>query len=132
MPYSVRPYGLQPASLRCPWNSPDKNTEVGCPSLLQEIFLTQGLSPGLLHGRQVLYYLSHREAPDLLMRVHKAEMPHVGPPSRKLSALAGLKMATFICAFIWPFLGVYTCRESEKENYKACSCQVRPYPDDLV
>ena len=28
-------------------------------SLLQGIFLTQGLNPGLLHCRQILYYLSH-------------------------------------------------------------------------
>ena len=31
--------------------------------LLQGIFLTQGLNPGLLHCRQVLYYLSHQESP---------------------------------------------------------------------
>ena len=28
--------------------------------LLQGIFLTQGLNLGLLHYRQILYYLSHR------------------------------------------------------------------------
>ena len=28
---------------------------------LQGIFLTQGLNPGLLHCRQILYYLSHRD-----------------------------------------------------------------------
>ena len=27
----------------CPWNSPEKNTGVGCRALLQGIFLTQGL-----------------------------------------------------------------------------------------
>ena len=34
--------------LLCPWNSPGKNTGVGCYSLLQGIFLTQGSNPGLL------------------------------------------------------------------------------------
>ena len=29
----------------CPWDSPGKNTGVGCHFLLQEIFLTQGLNP---------------------------------------------------------------------------------------
>ena len=38
----------------CPWNSPGKHTRVGCRSLLQKIFLTQGLNPGLLHCRQIL------------------------------------------------------------------------------
>ncbi|KAB0361994.1 hypothetical protein FD754_006150, partial [Muntiacus muntjak] len=36
-----------------------KNTGVGCHFLLQEIFLTQGLNPGLPHSRQTLYRLSH-------------------------------------------------------------------------
>ena len=29
---------MEPASLPCPWNSPGKNTEVGCHSLFQGIF----------------------------------------------------------------------------------------------
>ena len=43
------------------WNSPGKNTGVDCHSLLQRIFLTQGLNSGLLHCRQILYHLSYRE-----------------------------------------------------------------------
>ena len=34
--------------LLCPWNSPGKNTGVGCHTLFQGIFPTQGLNPGLL------------------------------------------------------------------------------------
>ena len=49
--------------LLCPWNSPGKNTGVGCHSFLQEIFPTQGLSQGLLHYRQLLYQLSHQGSP---------------------------------------------------------------------
>ena len=37
-----------------------KNTGVGCHSLLQEIFPTQGLNPGIPHCRQTLYRLSHQ------------------------------------------------------------------------
>ena len=33
------------------WNSPGKNTGVGCHFLLQGIFLTQGSNPGLPHCR---------------------------------------------------------------------------------
>ena len=40
------------------WVSPGRNTEVGSPSLLQGIFPTEGLHPGLLHCRQILYHLS--------------------------------------------------------------------------
>ena len=44
-------------------NSPGKNTGVGCHTLLQGIFLTQGLNPGLPHCRQILYCLSHQRSP---------------------------------------------------------------------
>ena len=36
-----------------------KNPGVGSHFLLQQIYLTQGLNPGLLHCRQILYHLSH-------------------------------------------------------------------------
>ena len=38
----------QPHRLLCPWDSPGKNTGVGCLSFLQGIFLTQGRKLGLL------------------------------------------------------------------------------------
>ena len=44
----------------CPWNSLGQNTGVGSLSLLQGIFPTQGLNPGLPHCRQTLYQLSHK------------------------------------------------------------------------
>ena len=40
-----------------------KNTGVGCHSLLQGIFLTQGLNLGLPHYRQILYCLHHQGSP---------------------------------------------------------------------
>ena len=43
------PILCNPARLLCPWESPGKNTGVGCHFLLQGIFPTQGLNPGLLH-----------------------------------------------------------------------------------
>ena len=49
--------------LLCSWNSPGKNTGVCSHSFLQGIFLTQGLDPGLLHFRQILYCLSHQGSP---------------------------------------------------------------------
>ena len=42
------------------WNSPGKNTGMGCCSFLQGNFLTQGSNPGFLHRRQILYPLSHQ------------------------------------------------------------------------
>ena len=43
-----------------PWGFLGKSTGVGCHFLLQGIFPTQGLNPGLLHCRQTLYHLSHQ------------------------------------------------------------------------
>ena len=57
------PMDYSPARLLCPWGSPGKNTGVGCPSLLQEVFPTQGSNPGLSHCRQILYCLSHQGSP---------------------------------------------------------------------
>ena len=42
------PHGLQPPRLLCPWDSPGKNTGVGCHALLQGIFLTQGPNRSLM------------------------------------------------------------------------------------
>ena len=58
MSNSLRPHGLYPTSLLCPWDSPVKNTGAGCHSLLQGIFLNQEWNLGLLHCRQILYFLS--------------------------------------------------------------------------
>ena len=41
------PHRRQPTRLCCPWDSPGKNTGVGCHFLLQGIFPTQGLDPGI-------------------------------------------------------------------------------------
>ena len=43
-----------------PWDFPGKNIGVGCHFLLQRIFPTQGLNPGLPDCRQTLYHLSHQ------------------------------------------------------------------------
>ena len=41
---TLQRYGLQPARLLCPWDSPGKNTGVGCHVLFQEKTLQQGLN----------------------------------------------------------------------------------------
>jgi len=54
----------------CPWNSPGQNTWVGSLSLIQGIFPTQVLNPGLPHWRwDDLCQLSHREARPLINHV---------------------------------------------------------------
>ena len=56
----LRPH-RQLTRLLCPWDSPGKNTGVGCHAL-QGIFATQGLNPCLLvsyTGRRFLYHQRH-------------------------------------------------------------------------
>ena len=51
--HSVVSESLGSHGLYSPWNSPGQNTGVDSFSLLQGIFLTQGLNPGLLQCRQM-------------------------------------------------------------------------------
>ena len=60
---SLQLYELQPARLLCPWDSPGKNTEVGCHFLLQEIVLLQGSNPHLLHWQVDSLPLNHQGTP---------------------------------------------------------------------
>ena len=48
-----------------PWGFLGKSTGVGCRFLFQGIFSTQGLNPGLLHCKQMLYRLSQQGSPIL-------------------------------------------------------------------
>ena len=52
--------------LYSPCSSPGQNTGVGSLSLLQGIIPTQGLNPGVLHCRWILYQLSHKGSPRIL------------------------------------------------------------------
>ena len=45
MSNSMRPHGLQPSRLLCPWDSPDKDTAVGCHFLLQGVLPNPGIEP---------------------------------------------------------------------------------------
>ena len=55
---SLRPHGLQPARLLCPWDAPGEDTGVGWRFLLQGMFPTEGSNlrfQRLLHLRPILY-----------------------------------------------------------------------------
>ena len=58
---TLQSHGLQPSRLLSPWDSPGKNTGVGCHFLLQGVFLTQGSNSQLLHCRQSFYQLGHQD-----------------------------------------------------------------------
>ena len=63
--HAMQPCGLWPTRLLCPWDSPGKDTGVGCRALLQGISPTQETNPGLLcllHRRRTLYCWATEEA----------------------------------------------------------------------
>ena len=55
------------ARLLCPWDSPGKNTGVGCHFLFQGTFPTWESNPGLLYCRQSLYQLTYKGSPIAIM-----------------------------------------------------------------
>ena len=72
----LRPHGLQPARLPCPWSSPSKNTGVGCHSLSRRIFQIQRLNPGLPHCANLPpNHLSSKYTHTSLFQISKREKP---------------------------------------------------------
>ena len=63
------PMDCSPPGCSVHGDSPGKNTGVGCHALLQGIFPTQGLNPGVPHCRQILYHLSHQGSPRMLQYI---------------------------------------------------------------
>ena len=59
-PALCNPMDCSPPGSSVYGDSPGKNTGVGCHALLQGIFPTQRLNPGLPHCRWILYHLSHQ------------------------------------------------------------------------
>ena len=67
--YSTGEEQKSESEMDCPWNSLGQDTGVGSFSLLQGVFPTQGLKPGLSHYGQILYQLSHKGSPRILERI---------------------------------------------------------------
>ena len=93
-----------------------KNTKVGCHALLQGIFPTQGLNPGPLHCRQILYHLSHQGSPRILEWVaypFSGDFPdpgiEPGSPALQVDSLSAeslgkhsLRLLTFLPSILIP------------------------------
>ena len=65
-------------------DSPGKNTGMGCHFLLQGIFPTQGLNPGLPCCRQILYQQSHQGRPIPYLYVCNPKLNSRRHPSARL------------------------------------------------
>ena len=89
--HSVVSDSLRPHGLYSPWNSPGQNTGASSFSLLQGIFPSQGLNPGLVHCRQILYQLSHKASTRILEWVAYPFSSGSSPPRNQtgVSCIAG-------------------------------------------
>ena len=83
-----------------------------CPSLLQEIFPTQGLNLGLLHYRQILYQLSHKESPvgslSLLQRIFTTKESNQGLLHYR-QILYQLSYQGSLCVY-YPLINIFCCQ----------------------
>ena len=78
-------------------DSAGRNTGEGCHALLQGIFPTQGLKPGLPHCRWILYLLSDQQSPKL-----QATQPNLNPISAHPISFSYNSLC--FCFFHDPFL----------------------------
>ena len=96
----MTPWTLVPR-LPCPWDSPGKNTTVGCHSLLQGVFPMQGSNLDLLHCRQILYRLSHQGPQSYYILSKISLLLEAGSAIRVVSS-AYLKLLIFLLEILIP------------------------------
>ena len=98
----LRPHGLHPDRLFCPWNSLGKNTGVGSHSLLQGIFPTQGLNPGpCTPYKEQIQGASKQE--NLLFVL--TPLCYSGSPSKALPEL-----------LVWPLVNFYLLKKAKNPS----------------
>ena len=84
---------------------------MSCHSLLQEIFLTQGLNPDLPHFRQILYHLSHQGSPIYMcVCVYVYIYIYIYNFQRSRIGHIYIYTHTYICIYIciWLYTHIYT------------------------
>ena len=95
--HSVMSNSLRPHGLYSPWNSPGQNAGVGSLSLLQGIFQTQELNPGLLHCRWILYQLTYQfSSVQSLSRVRLSATPWTAACQASLSITNSRSLLKFM------------------------------------
>ena len=84
---SLWPYGLYPTRFVCPWDSPGKNTGMGCYTRLHRIFSTQGSNLRLSLALAAGFFISGAtwEATIIIVKGYKSE------PAKERHAEAGIR-----------------------------------------
>ena len=97
---------------------PGQNTGVSSLSLLQGIFLTRGLNPGLSHCRRILYQLSHQGSPKLGDKLSRKTTVPLGCLGclACLDAFKGPKVQTWWDRFLQlAKINTCVCHQQERE-----------------
>ena len=109
-------------------DSPGKNTGVVCHALLQGIFTSQGLNPGLPQCRRIFYHLSHqgcteRPLPEIKpvppatsLKVGSQPLDHQGSP-------VSFKVVSFIFKVLI-HMELNFCAVSPLSTYEPSSCEL--------
>ena len=127
---TLRPQGLQPARLLCPWDSPGKSTGVGCHFLLQGIFQTRGwtwvsLITGEFFtaeppGEPVLYVCKQRA----LDRVARGSAECRGVIACKRSCNSGIRLTEqqgfLLCASLLFCQVLFGCLPYRRHDFSFC------------
>ena len=109
-------HGVKSARLLRPWDSLGKTTAGGCHFLHQGIFLTQGSNPGLLHCRQIPYWLSYEGSHQLTIKSwnhfkvshHYAHWLSLRPCSQHMARVGKLSIKSqIVFALVGATYGLY-------------------------
>ena len=98
---SLRPHGLQPTRLLCPWNFPGKNTGVGCHFLLQGDVPNPAIGPtvslvSLAFAGRFFTHWAIGEAPQLFPQ-WAGSKPAQGDPIGFSNSLRFFCLLVFLC-----------------------------------
>ena len=132
-PTLLWPHGL--VRLLCAWNSPGKITRVGCHFLLQSVFLTQGLNPGLLHCRWIIYHLNYQgynyccqmaswlaRQTSILGRWKPKEWVCAAGQENLMPRMLSRDFAGRISSFLLLLVSCLTHRQSFQNSLQVCIC----------
>ena len=117
------PYGLQPARLLCPWDSPGKNTGVGCLCTPAGDLPNPGIEPTSLRftwiGRRVLYHQHY------IVVNSRFRLPGFGSQPCSFKSLDRYSMSLFLSYLLTTQLYLISIWLMEKLRYR----ELTSFPD---
>ena len=119
-----------------PWNFPGQNTEVDRLSLLQGIFPTQDLNPGLPHCRWFLYQLSHKGS--IIQTIYQKPTANIIPSGQKLKTFPKIRNKTRVPTLITIIQHSFESSSHSKSGKKKKRIQIEKkvklslFADDII